>query len=493
MAELTREEPVSLINSLITKSYLQTKPEYQYFERKGLGTKPSKIADELIGMLNADGGVLAFGVSDNGEIEDISILPNLADYRKLIFDFIKPVCDIQLEEVFVDGKLIFLFHVEQDLERVFSRADQELRCFLRVADSNRELNWDGIKKLEYDKTIRFFEDEKVVDFDIDDLDVELLKDYKERIAYKGDVLDLLCKKNLAIKRKDGEFEFKKAAILLFSQNPEKYIPNASARYIRYEGTEQKAGMKFNVVKQKRFENNILRLIEEIKAFMHISLKDYYFLDIVVGRFIQVLEYPEAAWLEGIVNALCHRSYNIAGNTVDIKHYDDRLEISNSGPLPAQVTLANIKTERYARNPRVARVLEDFGYVRQLNEGVSRIYEVMEESMLAEPEYSIREGNVYLVLRNCISQDSRLISDELKKTIELNWKQYNETQQKALRYLFVRGRATLAELAQHTDIHINNMRRYINGFIADGILVRLSDKERDKNAQYAFNKMEELQV
>ena len=60
-------ESVSTINSIITKQYLEKQLENQYFERKGLGekdTKPTKIAEELIGMLNADGGVLAFGVSD---------------------------------------------------------------------------------------------------------------------------------------------------------------------------------------------------------------------------------------------------------------------------------------------------------------------------------------------------------------------------------------------------------------------------------------------
>ena len=48
----------------------------------------------------------------------------------------------------------------------------------------------------------------------------------------------------------------------------------------------------------------------------------------------------------------------------IINISDRLEISNDGPLPAQVTIENIKTERFARNPRIARVLEDLGYVRQ---------------------------------------------------------------------------------------------------------------------------------
>lgn len=91
------------------------------------------------------------------------------------------------------------------------------------------------------------------------------------------------------------------------------------------------------------------------------------LNMETGRFERVPEFPKEAWLEGIVNALCHRSYNLQGNSIYIKHFDDRLEISNSGPLPAQVTVKNIGQERYARNPRIARVLSDLSYVRELNE------------------------------------------------------------------------------------------------------------------------------
>ena len=248
-------EPVSTINSIITKQYLEKQLENQYFERKGLGEKdmkPTKIAEELIGMLNADGGVLAFGISDKGEIQDLNtIADKLNDYRKLVFDFIIPPCNIRLEEVLIEGKLIFLFHVEQDVERIYCRKDNE-KFFLRVADSNRELNQEQIKKLEYDKNIRRFEDEVVPDFDTDDLDQELLSAYKIKVNFSGDIYDLLYRRNLLAK-KEGTYQFKKSAILLFSTVPDRYIPSASVRYVRYEGTEAKVGAEHNVVKDVRFE------------------------------------------------------------------------------------------------------------------------------------------------------------------------------------------------------------------------------------------------
>ncbi|MBK9223465.1 MAG: putative DNA binding domain-containing protein [Flavobacterium sp.] len=483
-------DSISKINTLVTKEYLQTQVENQYFERKGLGekdTKPTKIAEELIGMLNADGGILALGVLDNGTFTDLNTLENnkLDAYRTLVFDFIHPACNIELEEVKIEGNLIFIYHVEQEVERVFCRKDNE-NVYLRVQDTNRLLDRDRIKKLEYDKTIRRFEEEVAKNFALEDLDQELLNEYKEKLNYKGNALDLLTKRYLADKKTE-EYQFKNASVLLFAKDPEKYIPSASVRYIRYEGTEALTGVSHNVVKDERFENNIPRLIDEIKVFLKASFKDYYFLDMESGKFKKVPEYPEEAWLEGIVNALCHRSYNVQGNAIYIKHFNDRLEIRNSGPLPAQVTIENIKSERFARNPRVARVLEDLGYVRQLNEGVSRIYESMEKSMLSIPEYNESNGNVYLILRNKISGHSKTIHDSVMEKIEIDWMKFNDTQKKIFYYLFANHKATLAEIVDFVKINENTVRGYLNKFITDGFLDKMSIKQRDINALYMFKK------
>jgi len=483
-------KPISKFNSILTKEYLENQPENQYFERKGLGEKdikPTKIAEELIGMLNADGGVLAFGVSDKGKIQDLNtIADKLSEYRKIVFDFITPPCNIELEEVYIDKNLVFLFHVEQDIERIYCRKDNE-KVFLRVADSNRELDREQIKRLEYDKNIRLFEDEIVADFDTDDLDQELLAAYKEKVNFtSGNIFELLYKRNL-LSKKEGNYQFKKSAVLLFSKYPERYIPSATVRYVRYEGIDAKVGSEHNVVKDQRFENNIPRLIDMLTYFLRTSLKDYYFLDISIGKFKKVPEYPEEAWLEGVVNALCHRSYNVQGNEIYIKHFDDRLEISNSGPLPAQVTIENIKTERFARNPRIARVLEDLGYVRQLNEGVSRIYQSMEKSLLAQPEYREQNNNVYLTLRNRVSAHEKTISKVLMTTIEENWEKYNDSQKAILLYLFRKGTAILSELVAHTKINQNSIRAYLNTFIKQNILEKHTEKQRDLNAKYTFKK------
>lgn len=59
--------------------------------------------------------------------------------------------------------------------------------------------------------------------------------------------------------------------------------------------------------------------------------------------------------------------------------------------------------RYSRNPRIARVLSEFGWVKELNEGVKRIYDEMQMFFLKEPTYTEPNGNsVLLVLENSIT-------------------------------------------------------------------------------------------
>lgn len=75
-----------------------------------------------------------------------------------------------------------------------------------------------------------------------------------------------------------------------------------------------------------------------------------------------------------------------------------------------------------------------------------------------------------------------------KTIQDNWPSYNDTQKKILQHLFYHNQATINELVEATAIHEKNVRQYLNQFIdKEKILERLSAKQRDKNAKYAFKK------
>lgn len=112
------------------------------------------------------------------------------------------------------------------------------------------------------------------------------------------------------------------------------------------------------------------------------------------------EHPEYAWFEGLVNAVTHRDYSIRGEYIRVYIYDDRMLIQSPGKLPNIVTIDNIRHARFSRNPVIARVFTAFEWVRELNEGVDKIYQEMAAAGLPEPEYESQDDYyLKLTLRN----------------------------------------------------------------------------------------------
>ena len=165
-------------------------------------------------------------------------------------------------------------------------------------------------------------------------------------------------------------------------------------------------------------------------------------------FQNVPEYPEFSWLEGVVNAVTHREYGMSGSYIKITMFDDRLEIRSPGKLPNIVNIDNIQITRYSRNPRIARVLTEFGWVRELNEGVKRIFSDMKDSYLDPPEYSEPEQTVRLILKNNIAIRSIRQRGKIADSIgEAVWNNLDDMERKILTYMASHKKVTTSELAE----------------------------------------------
>ena len=171
-----------------------------------------------------------------------------------------------------------------------------------------------------------------------------------------------------------------AGALLFAQDPSVMMPQARVRVLRYDGVRMETGERLNITKERTFCGPLPKVIEGAYALVSSMLRDFQFLG-PDGKFQTVPEYPEFAWFEGLVNAVTHRDYAFRGDYVRVSMFDDRLEIVSPGPLPNIVTLDNMRETRYSRNPRIARTLVEFGWVRELNEGIPRIYSEMQGMLL----------------------------------------------------------------------------------------------------------------
>jgi len=379
--------------------YIQNGKEDQYFDRKSANIKPKDISKHLISFANANGGFLVIGVEDNGIITGFEKvgLHKIDEFMKIPYEYLKTPAKIRCEKMKVKNvndkdDFILVYQVEISRRRVIRSTSDDV--FLRIGDQSRSLTHEQINNLEFDKGERYFEEETVETSTVEDVDIELLEVYKNSINTNLSNKEVLTGRGLLV---NGKLTV--AGVLLFSKNPSKFFPNARLRFLRYEGIKAQTGERINLTKDINIDGPISKIIEESKRIISAQLRDFQTLDFT-GKFKSVPEYPEFAWLEGVVNALTHRDYSQRGEHIKVIMYDDRLEISSPGKLPNIVDLKNMKYTRYSRNPSIARILSELGWVKELNEGVKRIYEEMEKYFLKAPLYSEPNGNsVLLKLEN----------------------------------------------------------------------------------------------
>ena len=126
-----------------------------------------------------------------------------------------------------------------------------------------------------------------------------------------------------------------AAVLLFGTNPQRWFPEARVRVLRYQGTERGTGARQRLIDDIVVEGPIPHQLVGARQVIldHMPTRRA----LVQGRFEPVLLVPEDAWLEGLVNAVVHRSYNIGSDHIRVEIFDDRIEIESPGRFPGIVS------------------------------------------------------------------------------------------------------------------------------------------------------------
>ena len=472
-----------LVNDIDLYSKLK---ENQFFDRKSARSKPLDILKHLVAFANAEGGKLVIGIEDNGDISGFTCngAHSIDEYRNIFLTELRetpinpkfevvPVTNLQGKE---DNILVISVEISSD--KVIKSYDGKV--YLRQNDTSRELNFEQTLELKYDRGQRSFEDEVVELSSLEDIDYNLLDEYKGLM--KIDNLsneEVLKARNFLV----GE-KITKAGILLFGKNPSRFLPQARLRVIKYNGMYQKVGEDINIIKEKTFDGPIPNVIKEARDFINTQLRDFQYLS-REGKFEIMPEYPEFAWFEGIVNALTHRNYSISGEHIKVLIFDDRLEILSPGLLPNIVTIENILHERYSRNPRIARTLCEFGWVKEMNEGVKRIYSEMEKLFLNKPTYSEPNRNVLLVLENNILNRRMRTIDKIKNIIsEAVFENLKKDEKTLIYYMFNSGKHITTKLATEvigkSSTHCRNLLRDLS---KKGLIEWHGNSVHDKTQYY----------
>ncbi len=167
-------------------------------------------------------------------------------------------------------------------------------------------------------------------------------------------------------------------------------------------------------------------------------------------------------------------------------FDDRIEFSSPGRLPSIVTIDNIQTTRFSRNPMIARVLSDFGWVRELNEGVKRIYTDMASFFLDPPVFSEPNGNtVLLVLRNNIATRAVRRVETQKALLVEQWEDLSQMDQLIVLYIANIDQCTPRDLMELTKKSRPTVLKYIKALIEKGIVTEHSASVSDPTKYYSL--------
>ena len=366
-----------------------SREEGQTFDRKSIRIKPKDLAVTMIAFANADGGDLVVGITDSKkEIEGVDGDEKiLNEIRRTPFDFCAPSVNAQVEMVpCVDrtGKdnHVLVFHVEPSLRVYVNQADE---VFLRVGDKSKKLSFDERFQLMNDKGQSCYEETAVYSAELDDIDMSLVDDYCQKSGYSKSSMEFLTENHGYVVERNGKKHPTVASLLMFGKKPQDFLPRASVRFIRYEGTEEKTGTEMNVIKDVIFEGPVREQIDKSVAFLATQIKERTYLG-ADGKFITEVEYPEFVRQEMIVNACCHRDLSITGTDIQVKLFDDRLVVESPGNLPGLVRPDNIRHTHFSRNPRLARYLKTYKYVKEFGEGVDRMCREMEADGLLPIKY-----------------------------------------------------------------------------------------------------------
>lgn len=377
----------------------------------------------ICAFANASGGKLVIGVDDDGSsigVKDSKRL--LENIPNKIRNKLGIISSVEVEQK--GGKDIIVISINS--------ASAPISCdgkyYLRSGSTDLELAGNELTNFlmrKVGKTWDEFIEERASLGDINPETIESFKKLAEdrisSIVKEKDHKVILERINLL----DGS-KPKRAAILLFGKNTQKFYPSA---YLKIGKFLTEADLQMNDV----VEGNLFEQLESALEILRTKyLKSEIRFEGIHRR--EILEYPYEALREAIINALIHRDY-LGTSTIQIRVYNDRLVIMNEGKFPPEVPVEKLKTEHISKpkNVLLAGVFYKAGFIESWGRGTIKIVEKCLEQGLPEPDFKEEFGVVTVQFYRDRWNEKNL------KELGLN-----ERQIKAVMYVKEKGRITNRE-------------------------------------------------
>ena len=397
-------------HKLIQLAAVGESAQVEFKRTTGQRTEATKT---ICAMLNGSGGIVLFGVTDQGVVQGQKISAKtiedlVAEQRR-----IEPPAFPEIETIALDNGNHVIAVIVSTGGGPYTYNG---RPYIRHGPVTSVMPKDHYEKilLEQMHATRRWENQPVVASTLQDIDINRLVSIveeairRQRLEDPGtrDPRELLA--GLGLYHEDHLLN---AAIALFGK-ADRMLPSYTQCLIkmaRFRGTDTS-----EFIDNRQELGNAFDLLQRAQRFLRDHLP-------VAGRILPtVFEriddplYPPAALREALANALCHRDYSVGGGAVSIAIFDDRLEISNTGELHFGITTQDLLRPHRSRpwNPLIAQTFYRCGIIESWGRGTLKMAELMKQAGLPEPEIEAYAGEVCVRFKSAVSNTIKRVDSSL---------------------------------------------------------------------------------
>jgi ATP-dependent DNA helicase RecG len=367
----------------------------------------SAAMQTICAFLNSDtGGTVLIGVTDDKKIVGQAIADGTKKEISQELNKIEPHASPAVDYIHVTANRYVIVFVVKSGSRAPYVYDG--RPFIRSQSITRKMTQEKYEQLLHSRRPSSVSWESLTtnDCTINDLDKKRIKQVVNTaisehrltaIATKSSAPEILQKFNLMV---DGQLT--NAAVVLFCKNEQKQFIQSMIKLARFRGTD-----KSEFIDNRTMRGNIFDLYERAALFLDNYLP-------IAGKIeegnplrVETPAIPFKALREALINAFCHRDYSARNGSIDIAIYDDRVEITNSGPLPSEIKVRELskKHQSYPRNPLIAHVLYACHMIEQWGRGTLDMIELCKQTGNKPPKFEESTGSFSVIfpLREPISR------------------------------------------------------------------------------------------
>ena len=308
-------------------------------------------ADEIAALANTCGGAILCGVTDDGQVQGMS-RQEMDELVKLLdgvcHDSIKPPVSVQVRRMEPEENRAILF---VEVPQGFTTHGSPGGSFFRIGSRKCRMNSDEIMRLTQQRSQTrslSFDERPVQNTGVGTLS-EML--WKPLLSAEGAASPKAALRKLSLLAPDenGIVCATVAGLLLCSEHPEEWLPNASITATHYRGEDRASG-------QVDAQEITGPSDQQVSAAVKFMIRNMSVAARKTPARIDLPQYSKRVVFEALVNAVAHRDYSMRGSRIRLSMFANRLEIQSPGSLPNSLTTKSLSSRTATRNEALASML-----------------------------------------------------------------------------------------------------------------------------------------